>query len=245
MKLTSRFLLLVLLAAIPALGCDETSGERRDAKPAAREKPPEAKKVLVGKNVFLEIQGTKRRVLISGQVCRREGQLEHLLCRTNTKEHEAVLAADVDARKIHEALILAGAVEGSPVQFQPKFQPPTGQKIRVTLLYEDKGKLVSVPGQSWIKNMQSGKQLDSDWVFAGSRIVENPLDANKKIYLANDGDLICVCNFEGALLDLSIPSSKEDADRVFAAFTERIPPVETKVVIALEPFGDAPKKPKK
>ena len=40
----------------------------------------------------------KRRVLVNAEVCLREGQLELFLCRKQTKEHEAILAADVDAR---------------------------------------------------------------------------------------------------------------------------------------------------
>jgi hypothetical protein len=102
-------------------------------------------------------------------------------------------------------------------------------------------KLVTVPARSWVKNMNTGKELDTDWVFAGSRLVDNPLDPGKKRYLANDGDLICVSNFETALLDLPIKSPKDNADLVFVAFTERIPPLETKVVVILEPVLEAKK----
>ncbi len=105
----------------------------------------------------------------------------------------------------------------------------------------DKDKQVTVPGQSWVKNLKSGKALDSDWVFAGSRLVANPLDPDKKHYLANDGDLICVSNFETALLDLPIKSSKDNVDLIFNAFTERIPPLETKVVVILDPVPEAKK----
>ncbi len=102
-------------------------------------------------------------------------------------------------------------------------------------------KLVTVPARSWIKNMNSGKELDSDWVFAGSRFDQNPLDPEKKIYQANGGDVICVSNFETALLDLPIQSPKDNADLVFVAFTERIPPLETKVVVILEPVPEIKK----
>src|SRR6516164_5715240 len=98
--------LLAGLALATAVGCDEP--------PPPPPEPP-AKKVQVGPNVFVEIQGEHRRVLVNARVCLREGALEQLLTRKNTKEHEAVLAADVDARKIHEALLLAGAAEGSVV----------------------------------------------------------------------------------------------------------------------------------
>src|SRR5262249_2576790 len=192
-------------------------------------------------NVHLEVQGKTRRVLVSGAVCLREGQLEQFLTRKGTKEHEAIVAAEVDARDVHKALLLAGAAEGKPVQFRPTYKPATGQAIRISLGDRDKGKLVTVPARSWIKDAKTGKDLSSDWVFAGSQLVDNPLDPKKKIYLANDGDVICVSNFETALLDLPIKSPKDNADRFFTAFTERIPPVETKVVVILEPVLEAEK----
>jgi hypothetical protein len=217
-----------------ACGCIETT-EPTPPKP----KVPEAKKVPVGKNVTLEVRGKSRRVLVDASVCLRRGQLELFLCRKGTKEHEAILAADVDARDIHRALLLAGAREGKPVQYAPKYRPATGQKIRVTVEYEVKGKKVSVPARSWIKNVKTGKALDSEWVFAGSQLVPNRFVPNKpKIYLANDGDVICVSNFETAMLDLPIKSPKENADLVFETFTERIPKVDTKVTVILDPVAE-------
>lgn len=229
------------LAAFLAAGCGEAA-EREDAPPPKdKDKVAEAKQVLVGRNVHLEVQGKARRVLISGAICLRVGQLEQFLTRKGTKEHEAVVAADVDARDVHKALLLAGAEPGKPVQFRPTYKSATGQPIRVTLKYQDKGKLVTAPARSWVKNARTGKGLDTDWVFAGSQLVDNPLDPGKKIYLANDGDVICVSNFETALLDLPIKSPKDNADLVFVANTERIPPLETKVVVVLEPLP-GPKK---
>jgi hypothetical protein len=252
MKTPTRYALLGLLGSTflfagLTLGC-EGAADRDEAK--SKEKPKakavETKKVPVAKNITLEVlPNKKRRVLVSAEVCLREGQLELLMCRKQTKEHEAILTADVDARKVHQALILAGAVEGSPVRFAPKYRAASGTKIKVSIQYENKDKkLVTVPAQSWVKNMKSGKALDIDWIFAGSRLVDNPLDPGKKHYLANDGDVICVSNFETALLDLPINSPKDNADLIFIAFSERIPPLETKVVVILEPVAE-PKKEKK
>jgi hypothetical protein len=236
-----RLALLLAALAFLAAGCGEAADSDNAPPPKEKEKVAEAKQVLVGRNVHLEVQGKVRRVLVSGAICLREGQLEQFLTRKGTKEHEAIVAADVDARDIHKALLLAGATEGKPVQFRPTYKVATGQPIRVTVRYQDKGKLVTVPARSWVKNAKTGKDLDTDWVFAGSQLVDNPLDPGKKIYLANDGDVICVSNFETALLDLPIKSPKDNADLVYVAHTERIPPLETKVVVVLEPLP-APKK---
>jgi len=228
------FLLLTGLA-----GC---SAEEDPSKPAPE---PQAKKVKAGKNVFLEIQGDKRRVLIEATVCLREGQLEMLMCRKQTKEHEAVLTADVDARDIHKALILAGAEPGSPVQFSPKFKPATGTVIKVTLQYEEKGKVVTVPAQKWVRNANTKKELDQNWVFAGSRFVPNEEDRTKPdYYLANEGDLLCLCNLESAMMDLPVQSPKALTERFYEANTDQIPERDTKVTVILEPVVEKKEKKK-
>jgi hypothetical protein len=241
MRYPVRLLGVTGLALALALGCEE------EPKPTAKARPVETKKVLTGKNVWLEVQkdGPKvnKRVLVSATVCLREGQLELLMCRKQTKEHEAVLSADVDARQVHAALLAAGAEPGHPVTYQPRYKPATGQTIKVSLQYEQKGKQVTVPAQSWVKNSKTGKELESNWVFAGSHLIDNPLDKDQpKIYLANEGDLICVSNFESAMLDLPIKSPKDNADLVFEAFTNRIPPLETPVVVILDPVPEPKQK---
>jgi hypothetical protein len=225
--------LCALLAALLA-GVRSEAGDPPGAT-AEPKKAPEVKKVAVGKNVTLLIQGDKRSVQIDSQVCLRDGPLEQLLTRKGAKEHEAILAADIDARDVHKAMLLTGAEPGKPVQYQPKFKAPTGPVVKVFVQWEEKGKVRTEPARKWIMNGMTKKELDSDWVFAGSRFVKNFEEGKPDYYLANDGDVICVANFESALLDLPFNSSKADAERSFVAFTERIPPKETKVTLLLEP----------
>lgn len=228
-------LIIASVLTLTGLGCDSEpppEATKPVAKPA-----PEVKKALLSKNLWLEVQGDRRRVLISATVCLREGALEELLCRSNTKEHEAILAADVDAREIHKALLVTGAEAGTPVKFVPKFVPPIGTKIKVSIQYDQKGKILTVPAQQWIRNSKTGKNLDQDWVFAGSQLVQDPENKDKPpFYRANEGDVICVINMPSAMLDLPIDSPKALDDRVFEAHTERIPPKDTKVVVILEPI---------
>jgi hypothetical protein len=224
-------------------GC-EPANQTSAAGTKKKEPPvPAGKKVEVGKNVYLEIKGEKRRVLVQSSICLRRGMLEQLMTRKRTKEHEAILAADVDARVIHTALIAAGAEPGKPVQFQPKFMVPTGTTIKITLQYKDKDKMVSVPAQQWIRNFKSKKILEYDWVFAGSVLIPDPLDKTKKpFYGANDGDVICVSNFDTAMLDLPVNSSKDNDELQFEAYTDRIPALETPVLVILEPILKGKKK---
>ena len=63
----------------------------------------------------------------------------------------------------------------------------------------------------------------------------SPTRTGSSSYLAEGGDLICVSNFPGAMLDLPIESSQATSDLLFEAFTEHIPPVGTKVRLVLAP----------
>ena len=231
---------------VGGLGCE---GDNPPPTPPETKKAPEVKKVPAGKNITICIQGDKRFVQVETVVCLREGALEQLLTRKGTKEHEAILSADIDARDLHKALLATGAEPGSPVQYQPRFKAPSGPTVKVSVQWEEKGKLRTEPAQKWVQNEMTKKELKSDWVFAGSRFIKNPEEGKPDYYLANDGDVICVANFESALLDLPFNSSKVDAERSFVAFTERIPPKDTKVLLILEPLVEkmdtkpAPKKP--
>jgi hypothetical protein len=232
-------------------GNDDSQGAthtpKSDLQAAYQAKPrpasPTAKRIDVGKNVWFEKDGEQRRVLVQAVVCRRTDLLEQFMCRRMTKEHEAIVASDCDARDIHKALLLAGAEPGSPIKFQPKFTPASGPVIKVYVEYEENGKVKKVPAQQWIRNAATKKELDIDWVFAGSMLLQNQLDPEgPPIYLANDGDVICLANFESALLDLPIVSTKDNDDLLFEAFTERIPPLETPVTIILEAVPPAKQK---
>jgi hypothetical protein len=257
----------ILLFSLANLGCEGGSAARQESSPPPAQASEEtaqspeklallpedttkqdntrdAKKVEVGKNVWLEVQGDKRRVIVQAEVCLRDGMLEQLMCRKRTKEHEAILAADVDARDIHKALILAKATPGTPVKSKgDTVIPPTGTKIKITLSYKDKDKQVTVPGRDWVRDMKTKKSLEHDWVFVGSYLMDNPLEKDKPpLYAANSGDVICVSNFVEAMLDLPINSSKNNAELEFEAFTERIPPLGTPVTVTLEPVLETKKK---
>ena len=203
----------------------------------------EEKKVVVGKNITLVIQGDKRYVRVNTEVCLREGMLEQLVTKKRMKEHEAILAADIDARELHLALTLAGAVPGKTVQFRPNLVPPSGTSIKIVLEYKSKDKIVRVPAQQWIRNIKTKKDFHTDWVFAGSILIEDPLDKTKKpYYCANDGDVITVVNFDGACVDVPFLSTKDNAELDFEAHTDRIPPLKTAVTVILEPVMEKKKK---
>lgn len=91
---------------------------------------------------------------------------------------------------------------------------------------------------SFFKQTQT-RQMEANWVFAGSGFTTDA-DTGEKFYLAEAGDLICVANFTTATLDLAIESSATNDTLMFEAYTERIPPLGTKVTMELVPVFKQP-----
>jgi hypothetical protein len=85
--------------------------------------------------------------------------------------------------------------------------------------------------------MRTRKALDQPWIFGGSGFWKDE-STGKEYYQAEGGDFICVANFPSAMLDLPIESSESNADLLFQAFTERIPPRGTAVTLILKPKSE-------
>jgi hypothetical protein len=187
------------------------------------------------------LDAKQKRVLMTGQVVRQDGQLEMFACLKNSKEHESVVAVNTKAYIVNAALMALGAEPGGPVQFRPEFKPASGPEVEVTVIYTGAdGKRKQVRGQEWIRNIKTGKQLDQPWVFGGSGFWVDDA-TGKRHFMAEDGDFVCISNFHSAMLDLPVESSQASAELMFEAFTERIPPVKTPVVLVLTPKLEAKK----
>lgn len=183
----------------------------------------------------LWIDAARKRVVMVGQVCLREGQLEMLVCPQGSKEHESVLSVPVEPFKVHAALLAVGAEPGNPARFVPDYQPARGTQVDVWLFWTDEqGNRQRARGQDWVRHTGTQKSLEQSWVFGGSGFWVDEA-TGKKHYQAEQGDFICVSNFPTAMLDLPIESSDKAGQLSFDAFTDRIPPLGTKVTIVLKP----------
>jgi hypothetical protein len=229
-----------MLAVLTSLLVSAPPEQSSAPSPADNFRPDPAWKAQ-GPNLWFDPR--TRRLILRTRVVLREGPLEHLLCLKGTKEHEAILAVDTVATRIHAGLILTGAREGHPVQFVPKFVPPSGTPIAIELEWQEGDTSRRADARTWIKDEKTGAPLNTDWVFAGSGFFEDP-ESKTRTYLADDGDLITVANFASAILDLPFASTANDAGRIFVANTERIPPRGTPVTMYLGPRPPAaePKK---
>lgn len=176
-----------------------------------------------------------KRVVLRGEIVFRQGPLELFACPKGTKEHEAIIACPLKAYVVHAALMALGAEPGHPVAFRPQYRPAEGPEVDVIVYWKDaQGKQQRARGQDWVRNAKTGQALDQPWIFAGSGFWKDEATGQNH-YMAESGDLICVSNFPSAMLDLPIASSQSNDALMFECFTERIPPLGTKVTIALVP----------
>ena len=218
--------------------------ERAQSKRSAAFPAPEGL-LKLAKDAQLWIDLKNKLVVVDGEIAMRRGQLEMFACPKGTKEHESVIAIHGKAQYVHAGLLALGAKKGKPVQFEPEYAPASGTKVDVWVLWKDEdGKKQRVRAQNWIRNIKTQKQMQYDWVFAGSGFWKDPTDG-KEYYYGDSGDFICVSNFPSATLDLPVESSQANASLMFEAFSERIPPRGTPIRLVLKPrLKQEPSKPK-
>jgi hypothetical protein len=231
--------LALILSAFPGEP-PKNSDPRQDAE-AANAIQPEAAWKPLGPSLWFDPQ--RRRLVIAARVVLREGALEHLLCLKGTKEHESILASDAVPSMIHAGLLATGSRRGAPVQFLPRFVPPSGDPIAIELLWRADGTTHKADAREWVRDERVQAPLKIDWVFAGSELIDDPA-TKKPVYAADEGDLITVANFSSAILDLPFASTANDADRVYVANTPVIPPRGTRVLMVLQPRVIPPPSPK-
>ena len=238
---STRSLALALLVGLLAAGTlpaqetgEAASGDAAKRKPAAPPvELPGLTRLAKDYEVFIDMKN--KQVVLDGEVCLREGPLEMFACSEGTKEHEAVVAVKSPARFVHAALLAVGAKVGHSVRFRPEYRSAAGTTIDIYVYWKDKaGKTKKVKAQEWIKNIKTDRAMAYDWVFAGSGFTVDE-ETGERHYHADGGDFICVSNFSTATLDLPVKSSQDTADLLFAAFTQRIPPLKTPVRMVLVP----------
>ena len=184
--------------------------------------------------VPIYIDKDDKQVVLVGMVCQREVPLELFACLRNTKEHEAIICLFGKAQWIHAGLVAVGAEPGSTAHFHPKFTPATGQVVEIELRWRDGGKVHKARAQEWVRNSQTKKAMTEHWLFSGSGLWTHP-ETKQRFYQAEGGDVICLSNFPGAMLDVDIRSSSVNEDLSYEAFAANIPPKGTPVTLILTP----------
>ena len=78
------------------------------------------------------------------------------------------------------------------------------------------------------------RPMTASFVFVGSSMYKDE-DTAEEFYQAEGGHVICTSNFPDALLDVREESSASDGGQTYEAWTEKIPPVGTPVLLVMTP----------
>lgn len=167
--------------------------------------------------------------------------LEVVLCSTDTKEHESLVATEARPSHVHAALLLAGLEPGTPgtwdwegAQIRPV--PPTGPRVDVRLERRDTGEAWSPA--AWVVSARAGKGLaelepGEGFLFTGSQML---IRNGAEHYRADrEGCIVGLATFGGEVVGYSrlhsAESSLEEPD--WMARADAVPPFGTKIVVRL------------
>ncbi len=222
-----------VVAAVSGNSFAEPLAEETPPAAAEPDRHPELRRLSRTDEIWLDLPG--KRVIVGGKVALSSGELEVFACPELSKEHEAVVATKCPARLVHAALLAIGLEPGGPAKFVPEYVPAHGSKVNVRVRWTDAdGKVQERPAREWVRNTQTDKELDVDWVFVGSSFWRDPVDGTDH-YEADAGDMICLSNFPSAMLDVPLASSDSNEELMFEAFEGRVPPHGTPVELILSP----------
>lgn len=174
----------------------------------------------------VHIDWVHQAVEIDAKVVLRKGSLELLACSPQTREHESILVVSARPLHIFQALGLIGLEPGKPMRYDiPSKQwiPPTGDTITIQIQYEKDGVAYDVPARKWLMDTNKNQSPHSlEWVFAGARTLPSGR------YMADiEGTVICVVDFDSALIALNTLHSADNEMLWLRAHTDAIPPIDT------------------
>lgn len=230
----AAFSLLVAAAALAAPILPTPARAEEPSAPVATpeaDRHPDLRRLSTTEDIWID--PIRKEVVVGGAIALDRGMIEVFACPRHTKEHEAIVATAASARLMHAALLAIGLEPGRPVAFDPEYSAAQGPAVEVIVRWNDEtGRLQQRRAQELIRSTTTKRQLDADWVFAGSVFWKDPSDG-QEYYQADGGDMICVSNFPTAMLDLPLESSQANEALMFEVFEDRVPPRGTEVELVL------------
>lgn len=180
----------------------------------------------------VSIDWQRQAIHVDGVVVLREGMLELLACTPNTREHESIIQIQAQARQIYDALGLIGLEPGHPPYWDARTKqvvPAAGPRIRIEITYEDQGEHRCVLAHQWLWDLaRDAPCRPLSWVYSGSRLL-GPVRLEADI----EGTIICVVDFDAALLSLPQSHSADNEALWLGPNTAVIPPLGTPVSLIL------------
>lgn len=187
-----------------------------------------------------------RRIVVQSEICNRDCLLEMLLCRKGGKQHESILCTQARPSHLHAALLALGLERGIAGEWvgpaeEGRYLPPRGEAVRIRLRWrtppgpDGKSEVrLSDPGEWMTRTDLKGRSLPlpPTWIFVGSQITP---EGQYAADLPDRDHIICVSNWNDAVLDVPFESSESNALLEFRTVTDKIPPLQTPVDVVIEP----------
>lgn len=210
------------LGSLLALGPDAVAQDSSPAEPATTGVKKRPAEFAPG----VRIDWSDRAIEVDGVVVLREGPLELFACSPRTREHESIVAVKARPMHVFQAMGLIGLEPGSPVRYdhhQDRPIPPRGETLELSVRYGSHDSARVVPLEAWILDVSSRKPPERiEWVFAGSRT-----SGDGRFGADADGTVICVVDFETALITVGALHTSANEQLWLTANTEAIPPLDT------------------
>ena len=191
---------------------------------------------------------TDRYAEMNGLICLREGLLELVATLPAGKEHESIVSLDTRPSNLHAGLLLLGLKPGKPGEWRyledrVEAIDPTGDRVRVTLLYEHEGIWVELPIQRFIVGKDGKRHLPgSEFVFAGSYLAGSREGTSELEYAADlTGDVIALVSFGTEVLAWPKAASESNDDLYWLADPDTVPELGTPVKVRIYPVDDEAK----
>jgi len=156
-----------------------------------------------------------RTLSVPGVIALEEGWLEVVACMAGTREHEAIFVTPVKPSVVHAALLLMGAVPGSPAQYDRttgRTIPAKGEFLEVALEWDQQDG--STHHVQVAELLDADRELDAPlFVFSGSMIVPNSASMGPGEHYVADyaGNIVGLATFGDEVVAMAEVHSPETA----------------------------------
>ncbi len=186
----------------------------------------------------VRINWPNREVEVAGVVVLREGMLELFACSPETREHESIVRLSARPTHVYQALGLLGLEPGSPPRWNPETErgfAATGPRLRLRVRYLRDGHLHTDGIHRWMWNIRTDEPAPpTQWVFSGS-LRDDP----GRLAADFEGTVVCVVDFQAALISLPQSYSDRNEDLWLRPHAERIPPLGSPCVLLIQAVPDS------
>ena len=177
------------------------------------------------------VNKAERSISFPAEVNMDKGMLEYLLVHRKGKTHESLLRTLVEPYNLQVAFLLLGFVAtDKQLAGQGDPTPPTGERVRITIISDTGPRKVVIPVEKWLLNKFGAVVRDVEpmnWVYSGSYSIQG------RFMSQESGSIIAIWHDPFALIDNASPGGNSNA--IWFVKTGTVPAVGTPVEVIITP----------